>query len=160
MLYCRQEQVAGLVPVLARFGLRVHLVEPDSPIPGSYWGAPEAGIIHNCLYVRGDTPLHSALHEACHYICMDSVRRQHLHTDAGGDYEEENGVCYLQILLADHLSGVGRTRILADMDEWGYTFRLGSARAWLESDAADTRQWLIDNRLLDEHGHLTWMTRF
>ena len=33
-----------------------------------------------------------------------------LDTDAGGDYDEENGVCYLQILLADEIPGFGRAR--------------------------------------------------
>ena len=56
--------------------------------------------------MRDDTPVHSALHEACHYICMDKQRRNDLDTDAGGGYEEENGVCYLQILLADHLPDI------------------------------------------------------
>jgi hypothetical protein len=73
---------------------------------------------------------------------MGDVRRAGLRTDAGGDYDEENAVCYLQIVLADRLPGVGRDRVLADMDAWGYTFRLGSARAWFERDAADARDWL------------------
>jgi hypothetical protein len=29
------------------------------------------------------------------------------------------------------------------MDEWGYTFRLGSARAYFEHDADAAWQWLI-----------------
>ena len=41
-------------------------------------------------------------------------------------------MCYLQILLADALHGVGRERLMQDMDEWGYSFRLGSTRAWFE----------------------------
>ena len=48
--------------------------------------------------------------------------------DAGGDDAEENAVCYLQILWADALPGFGRERMFLDMDAWGYTFRLGSAR--------------------------------
>ena len=36
----------------------------------------------------------------------------------------------------------------ADMDAWGYTFRLGSARAWFEQDADDARQWLLDHGLI------------
>ena len=35
------------------------------------------------------------------------------------------------------LPGVGRERIWADMDAWGYTFRLGSSRAFFERDAAE-----------------------
>ena len=66
---------------------------------------------------------------------MDAGRRRGLDTDAGGDYDEENAVCYLQILLADELPGFGRARMMADMDAWGYSFRLGSAQAWFERDA-------------------------
>jgi hypothetical protein len=31
---------------------------------------------------------------------------------------------------------------MADMDRWGYTFRLGSARAWFEHDAEDAAEAL------------------
>ena len=86
---------------------------------------------------RPDTPVHSALHEACHWICMPPARRARLHTDAGGDSDEENAVNYLSILLGQTLPGFGRDRMLADMDAWGYSFRLGSARAWFEGDAED-----------------------
>jgi hypothetical protein len=55
---------------------------------------------------------------------------------------EEDAACYLQILLADSLAGVGRARLMDDMDAWGYTFRLGSARAWFENDAEDAREFL------------------
>jgi len=103
--------------------------------------------------------VHSALHEACHYVCMDDRRRLGLHTDAGGSYDEENAVCYLQILLADILPGVGRDRLLADMDAWGYSFRLGSARAWFEDDAADAREWLLGHGLIDAAGRPTWRLR-
>ena len=98
--------------------------------------------------MRPDTPLHSALHEACHWLCMDAGRRRGLHTDAGGDDIEECAVCYLQILLADRLPGVGRARLMQDMDAWGYSFRLGSAAAWFESDADDARAWLQERGLL------------
>jgi hypothetical protein len=37
----------------------------------------------------------------------------------------------------------------ADMDAWGYTFRLGSTQAWFERDAGDARAWLIDRGLID-----------
>ena len=61
---------------------------------------------------------------------------------------EEDAACYLQILLADELHGVGRERLMADMDAWGYSFRLGSARAWFELDAEDARAFLDDRDLL------------
>ncbi|MCW9057693.1 MAG: hypothetical protein OQL11_02295 [Gammaproteobacteria bacterium] len=134
--------------VLRPYGLRLELVDADAAIPGSFWGESEAGLIGDRLYVRPDTPVHSALHEACHYICMDPERRAGLHTDAGGGYDEENGVCYLQILLADRLPGIGRDGLMRDMDAWGYSFRLGSTRAWFESDAEDARAWLEQHDLL------------
>ncbi|RZA32723.1 MAG: hypothetical protein EOP92_24595, partial [Lysobacteraceae bacterium] len=56
--------------------------------------------------------------------------------------------CYLQIVLADGLPGVGRDRLMADMDAWGYSFRLGSTQAWFEHDAEDARAWLATRGLL------------
>lgn len=130
--------------------LRVRWVAAGARIPGTFWGAPEAGLIGSTLYVRPDTPVHSALHEACHVLCMDVGRRAALDTDAGGDDSEECGVCYLQILLADQLAGFSRAAMLRDMDAWGYSFRLGSARAWFEHDAADAREWLKVHGLLPD----------
>jgi hypothetical protein len=150
------EQVREL---LERFGLELVRVPPGSAIVGSYWGESEAGLIGNRLYLRGDTPLHSALHEACHFVCMDQVRRAQLERDAGGDYHEENAVCYLQLLLAEELARGGAQRLCRDMDEWGYTFRLGSARDWFEQDAEDARRGLLAHRLIDEAGAVTWATR-
>lgn len=157
--YASLADARGLASRLARFGMQVCELAPDSPIPGSYFGDSEAGLIGDRLFVRPDTPLHSALHEACHYICMDGERRAALDTDAGGDFPEENAVCYLQILLADHIPGFGRDRMLADMDAWGYTFRLGSARAWFEQDAQDARDWLLRHGLIDEGECPTWRVR-
>lgn len=146
---CSQPAASGLGSLLARYGMLIEWVTDDAPIPGSHWGEPEAGLIGNRLYLRSDTPIHSALHEACHYICMDADRRAHLHTDAGGDYAEEDGVCYLQILLAGELPKFGRDGMLADMDAWGYSFRLGSARAWFENDAENAEEWLRGQGLVD-----------
>lgn len=135
--------VDALRALLREHGLELVVLDAGADIPGSYWGPPEAGLVGATVYVRADTPVHSALHEACHALCMDDARRAQLHTDAGGDYDEENAVCCLQILLADRLPGVGRERLMADMDAWGYTFRLGSARAWFEHEADDARAWLV-----------------
>ncbi len=158
VLLCRDLPAGALAKLLAPWKLEVVTVPDQEPLPGSFWGDPEAGLIGDRLYVRPVTPVQSALHEACHYLCMDAERRATLHTDAGGGYDEENGVCYLQILLADALPGMGRERMLTDMDRWGYSFRLGSARAWFENDAEDARQWLRDHGLIDERdtptGHL------
>lgn len=128
--------------LFAPYHLNVEITAEDQDIPGSYWGNPEAGLIADKLYVRSDTPIHSLLHEGCHYICMDDARRAVLHTDAGGEFEEENAVCYLQILLADQITGYSANQCMADMDEWGYTFRLGSTRLWFEQDADDAQAFL------------------
>lgn len=149
----------ALRDLLQPYGLQYVNCPAGAAIPGSYWGESEAGLIGAQLYCRLDTPLHSALHEGCHFICMDAERRAQLDRDAGGDYDEENGVCYLQILLADALPGVGWQRMCADMDAWGYTFRLGSARAWFEQDAADARQWLLDHGVIDARGRPTGRCR-
>lgn len=139
----------ALVDLLARFGLQVQFVKKDEPIAGSYWGEPEAGLIANNLYVRADTPVHSALHEACHWICMDDKRKKTVHTDAKGSVMEECAVNYLQILLADELAEMGRERMLEDMTAWGYSYREGDVRAWLAGDAADARQWLLNAEIID-----------
>lgn len=146
---CSPAHVTSLRGLLRPYRLQVETVPPGREIPGSYWGESEAGLIGDTLFVRADTPLHSALHEACHYICMDQARRAALHTDAGGDIPEENAVCYLQGLLAERIPGYGRGQLLTDMDTWGYTFRLGSARRWFEEDADDARQWLVSHRIID-----------
>jgi hypothetical protein len=140
-----------LAALLARYGLALREVPRGEPIPGSFWGEPEAGIIGDDVFVRPDTPVHSALHEACHLVCA-GARRAAIHTDAGGSYAEEDAVCYLQIVLADRLAGVGGERLMADMDAWGYTFRLGSAGAWFAGDAEDARAWLVERGLLDAAG--------
>ncbi|MDH5392355.1 MAG: hypothetical protein OEY11_04115 [Gammaproteobacteria bacterium] len=149
----------ALAQLLARYNLQVITSDDSTDIPGSFWGDEEAGLIDNRLYCRNDTPLHSALHEACHYICMDQSRRKGLHTDAGGDFDEENGVCYLQILLSEHLKDMGKHRMFSDMDEWGYSFRLGSAQRWFEEDAEDARDWLIQHNLIDQHQLPSWQNR-
>jgi len=139
---------ACAVELLLRYGLTLLQVADGAPIPGSYWGAPEAGVIGEKVYARGDTPVHSLLHEACHLIVATPERRMQIHTDASESQAEEDASCYLQILLADTLPGVGSRRVMADMDAWGYTFRLGSARDWFERDAEDAQAWLATRGLL------------
>jgi hypothetical protein len=136
---------ADAATLLARYGLALERVANDAPIPGSYWGAPEAGLIGSTVFVRDDTPVHSLLHETAHLIVLPPERRAAVHTDATDSVEEEDAVLVLQALLADELPGVGAARILADMDAWGYTFRLGSARAYVEHDAEAA--WMLLHRL-------------
>jgi hypothetical protein len=142
VLTCGALPPGALEELFGRLGIEVTTVPARREIPGSHWGAPEAGIGAGRLWVRADTPVHSALHEGAHLVCMGAERRRVADTDAGGDELEESAVCYLQILLADHLPGVGRPRLIRDMDAWGYSFRLGSTRAWFERDAEDARAWL------------------
>ena len=145
--------------LLARYGAELAECAASFDLPGSYWGESEAGLRGNVLYVRADTPLHSLLHELSHFVCMTQARRAGLDRDAGGDDAEECAVCYLQILLADEILAFGRARMFADMDAWGYTFRLGSARAWFESDANDACIWLRQNGVIDDSNHPTFRTR-
>lgn len=138
--------------LLARYGLQLLCVESGTAIPGSFWGDDEAGIIGTTVYARGDTPVHSLLHEAGHLIVLPAERRAFVHTDATDSIAEEDATCYLQIVLADELPGVGRLRLMTDMDAWGYSFRLGSTQAWFEQDAENARQWLVEHGLLDTQG--------
>jgi hypothetical protein len=149
----------SVVALLAAYGARLVEIPTDAPIPGSYWGDAEAGLVGDALYVRADTPAHSFLHELCHYVCMDGARRAALATDAGGSDDEECGVCYLQVLLAERLPSFGSRRCLADMDAWGYSFREGSAQAWLEGDGVLARAWLERHGLVDAFGAPTLRTR-
>lgn len=144
----------ALSALLESYGLAVRYVTAGEQIPGSYWGDSEAGLVNSTLFLRPDTPLHSALHEAAHFVCMDEARRRSLDRDAGGDVLEENAVCYLQILWGDVLPEVGAESVMADMDEWGYTFRLGSAARWFREDAEDARGWLQSRGLLDQNDAL------
>ena len=146
----------ALETLLASHHLALERVPDGAKIPGSFWGEPEAGLIGETVYARGDTPLHSLLHEACHLIVQPRERRALVHTDATDSVAEEDACCYLQIVLGDAIPGAGRERVMADMDEWGYTFRLGSARAWFDRDADDARAWLESRGLLvgATSGHL------
>jgi hypothetical protein len=151
--------VEPIAALLQRCGIALQVVPAGAPIPGSYWGEPEAGLVGATVYARADTPVHSVLHEACHTLCMTAERRAHLRTDAGGDFDEENAVCYLQICLGAQLPGVGAERVMADMDRWGYTFRLGSTQAWFAAETVAERAWLQGHGLLDASGLPTYRMR-
>ena len=148
-----------LAEFLGRFDLELNVQSADEVITGSFWGDSEAGIVGQSVFVRPDTPVHSLLHESSHVICMDGDRRSRLDRDAGGDDLEESAVCYLQIVLADHIAGVGRERIMADMDAWGYSFRLGNTRSWFEHDADDAKEFLLNHNLIDTSGEPTFFLR-
>jgi hypothetical protein len=140
--------IADVAALLSSYGLQLQLVDDDAPIPGSYWGEPEAGLVGHTVFARADTPVHSLLHEAAHLIVLEPARRVDVHTDATDSIEEEDAVCVLQSLLGEALPGVGGERVLADMDAWGYTFRLGSAHAYVEHDAGHAWQWLHQRGLV------------
>jgi len=159
VLLCSNINLKHLQSLLERYHLQIKTVDDNADIPGSFWQPPEAGLVADTLYIRNDTPVHSALHEACHYICMDQQRRDKLHTDAGGTAIEENGVCYLQILLSDFIPEMKQARMLSDMDAWGYSFRLGSAQAWFENDAEDAFAWLTEKKLITSNLTPTWNVR-
>ncbi|WP_231723554.1 MULTISPECIES: hypothetical protein [unclassified Guyparkeria] len=138
----------ALEALVERFGLALVWVTAGESIPGSFWGDDEAGLIGETLYVRPDTAVHSALHEFAHLVCMDAERRATAHTDAGSDDIEEEAVCYLQILMADHLDGFDRERALADMQAWGYVFRVGAPADWFRDDADRAIDWLARHDLI------------
>lgn len=145
--------------LLKRYGIEPVLINVGEEIPGSFWGEEEAGLIGSTLYLRPDTPLHSLLHESCHCICMDNKRRSTLHTNAGGTSDEENAVCYLQILLADHFTGFNQAKMMRDMNHWGYNFILGSCEAWFKDDAQDARDWLLKHELINDLGQVSYQLR-
>jgi len=150
MLTLADLEFTDVAALLARYGLQLRRVADGEPIPGSYWGDAEAGLIGSCVHARGDTPVHSLLHEAAHLIVLPAERRAQVHTDATDSVAEEDAVCVLQALLGGALAGVGQERVLADMDAWGYTFRLGSAQAYFEHDAQSSWHWLAERGLVDE----------
>lgn len=145
--------------LVARFGTRLIHGFGKAPIPASFWGGSEAGLTAHGIYVRPDTPAHSLLHELGHYVCMPGERRARLWHDAGAGDDEECAVCYLQVLFADALPGMGAGRCLDDMDAWGYSFREGTARAWFRGDGRDARRWLLTHGLIDADSRPTWRLR-
>jgi hypothetical protein len=151
----REIDAVAATDLLGGFGLRLVLLPDGTDIPGTYWGEPEAGLSGEQLFVRPDTPVHSLLHEAAHFVCMSPGRRARLHRDAGGDVAEEDAVCYLQVLLGAEIRGAGwsRERLFADMDAWGYSFRLGSTRRWFEEDADEALAWLREKGLVHATGN-------
>lgn len=159
VLLAKDCDLVAISKLLKRFSLKLIINSNEAELPGSFWGDNEAGLIQNNLHINPNTPIHSLLHEACHFICMDATRRKQLNTNAGGDYDEENAVCFLQIVLADHIAEMGRAQMLQDMDEWGYSFRLGSAKKWFELDAEDAKQWLIDHQLINNNNDCLFRLR-
>ena len=99
MVHYRNLNSDSVKTLLGNYEIQVNCVKPDTEIPHSFWGSPEAGRLHEQLYIREDTPIHSILHEACHYVCMSSEQRIHTQIDAKGSAMEENATCYLTDLI-------------------------------------------------------------
>ena len=148
-----------LTTVLNLYGIEIIEVPEHSPIPYSFWGTPEAGRKSNKLYIRFDTPIHSILHETCHFVCMPKKQRLLDDIDAAGSTKEENACCYLQILMSNYVGGFNREQHMRNMDEWGYSFRLGSAADWFYQDADDAREWLLKQKIINQHNQITWKLR-
>jgi hypothetical protein len=159
VLCCCDVGADAIRQFLGRYGISLEWLAAGSPITGSFWGAPEAGIVAQQVFVRSDTPVHSLLHEVCHIICISPDRRDVVDGNAGSDDLEESAVCYLQVVLADHLRGVGRERLMQDMDTWGYSFRRGSTARWFHEDADDAREWLIREGVLSAAGEAVFRPR-
>jgi hypothetical protein len=49
--------------------------------------------------------------------------------------------------------------LFADMDAWGYSFRLGNTRDWFGQDAEDARDWLRHHGIIDAADELTGRAR-
>ena len=159
MLYYKNLNSGSLKELLSYYGININCFDPGVDIPHSFWGEPEAGRIHEQLYIRGDTPVHSILHETCHYVCMPAEQRKLAQADAKGTTKEENATCYLQILLSDYIENYNRIQLMEDMDAWGYSFRLGSTLAWFNRDAEEVRQWLMRHLIINTENKPTWKLR-
>ena len=152
-------QLDVIRPLFDRYQLNLSEVPINQDIPHSFWGTPEAGRMQSTLYAREDTPIHSLLHEACHFVCMPPELRNIPDIDAGGSASEENASCYLQILLSDYIPGFNQSIHLQDMDAWGYSFRLGSSARWFYADSDDAREWLIQHHIINDKNLPTWLLR-
>lgn len=161
MFLLKHTSPEAIRPLLDKYHLGLTVVEKGSDIPHSFWGAPEAGRLQSELFAREDTPLHSIMHELAHYVCMTNLQRNSGAIDAGGSALIEDACCYLQILWSD---AYGPTKFnkhihLHDMDQWGYSFRLGSATRWFYADSDDARNWLFQNNIINHLNEPTWEMR-
>jgi hypothetical protein len=57
------------------------------------------------------------------------------------------------------LPNVGTQRMFKDMDEWGYSFRLGTSERWFTEDAEDARRWLFEHALIDAESRIAYAVR-
>ena len=97
--------------LLAQHGLDLIDIGAGEPIPGSFWGVPEAGVIGARVYVRADTPVHSLLHEACHLVVMPAARRNARWADWVAARMAQPGTVFVAV-GAGHLAGKGSVQTL------------------------------------------------
>ena len=159
MFLLKNSSPESLRPILDKYRLGLTVVAPGCNIPHSFWGAPEAGRLQSELFAREDTPLHSILHELAHYVCMPEIQRKSPKIDAGGSALIEDACCFLQILWSDRVAGFSRHVHLHDMDQWGYSFRLGSSTRWFYADSDDARAWLLQEKIINQQNEPTWEMR-
>ena len=69
---CSPDLFTSLSELFGQYRLRVNRVASGDDIPGSYWGDSEAGLVGDTLFARDDTPVHSVLHEGCHFVDLVS----------------------------------------------------------------------------------------
>ena len=75
--------------------------------------------------------------DECGFVLVDECLPDYVFNNLGFDCE-------------DFLAGPFTDECMEDMDDWGYTFRLGSAKKWFEDDAEDARSWLVERNLLNQ----------
>src|SRR3546814_11455545 len=107
VLRLRDIAFADAAALLARYDLHLEHVPDDAPIPGSYWGESEAGLIGTTVHAPSDTPVHSLLHKACHLIVLSPDRRAAVHTDTPASAEEEDAVALRHAMPGEAHPGRG-----------------------------------------------------
>ena len=125
MLCIRDIGAAAAQALCQRYELELEYLADDADIAGSFWGAPEAGILGRKVLVRPDTPVHSFLHETSHIICMDpQIRDEH-----DGVFHCGRRLFFAKCLFGDRLSGVaclgyltlrrldGRVQLVAELGQ-------------------------------------------
>ena len=58
---------------------------------------------------------------------------------------------------SDFIPEMKQHLMLSDMDEWGYSFRLGSAKNWFEKDAEDALAWLQRKNIINHKQEITFL---
>lgn len=151
VVLCLVELGEVLVVVLfVCFDLWFECVVDGELIFGSFWGDEEVGIIGIIVYVCGDMLVYLLLYEVCYLIVLLLECCVVVYIDVIDLIEEEDVICYLQIVLVDVFLGVGCDWLMVDMDVWGYLFWFGLICVWFEQDVENVCQFLFDWQFLVE----------